>query len=414
MRLVKTVAVTNQKGGVGKTTTVVNLGAALAARGHDVCLIDLDAQSQLTLHLGIDVSPGRKTIYDVLTRGADLSSATVDLTEHLSVVPSEADLAAAEMEIVGRVGREQILSDSLTAGPLPYEFVLIDCPPSLGLLTLNALAAADELLIPLQAHFFGLQGLGRLFETVSLVRQRINPRLRIRGVVLCMFERQTRLAGEVVSDLTEFLASARGTDAPWADAQVFRSVIRRNVKLAECPSYAKTIFDYEPKSHGAEDYSALADEFLACFAPPPAAAPSRTPPVEADSAPIERVTADIVDRPAAPREPERHTAPIPTDLPAAPVAPPEQIAPGEPAAPAPPPGAAAPAPAEASDETYRPVPPRPTDDMVPLPAAAEPPPAAVPADEAPAAEAPTHEAPSPHVPSRPEPASAPSEVWPPK
>ena len=304
MPTVKVIAVINKKGGVGKTTTVVNLGAALAARGHDVCLIDLDAQSQLTLHLGVEVAPGQKTIYDVMTRGADLREAVVEVREHMAVVPSEVDLAAAEMELVGTVGREQVLADRLAKLDIPYEFVLLDCPPSLGLLTLNALAAADELFIPLQAHFFGLQGLGRLFETVSLVRQRINPSLRVGGVVFCMFERQTRLAGEVVADLAAFLSSARDSDAPWANARIFQNAVRRNVKLAECPSYGRSIFDYEPKSHGAEDYDALADEFLACFAPAEDApqphnasvsAPVEAEPVEAEQIEVEQVEAEPVE-----------------------------------------------------------------------------------------------------------------------
>lgn len=395
MRPVKTVAVINQKGGVGKTTTVVNLGAALAARGHDVCLIDLDAQSQLTLHLGVEVPQGGKTIYDVVTRGAALSSATVNLTEHLAIVPSEVDLVAAEMELVGAVGREQILADRLTARELPYEFVLIDCPPSLGLLTLNALAAADELLVPLQAHFFGLQGLGRLFETVSLVRQRINPRLRVGGVVLCMFERQTRLAGEVVSDLADFLASARGTDAPWAEARVFQSVIRRNVKLAECPSYGKTIFDYEPKSHGAEDYGALADEFLACFAPvstSPPPAPAGTPqgeadaprPVEVEAPPAESATVRADEDTAAPAEPNIQALP-----------------------------------ADGPDETYRPVPQRATEGVTTMPTAPEMPVPETPADlpraaETSAAETQANEKPSGGASSWSGPASAPSGTWPPE
>ena len=347
MRRVKIIAVTNQKGGVGKTTTVANLGAALAARGHDVCLIDLDAQSQLTLHFGVEVAPDGKTVYDILTRGADLLSAAVNVREHLSVVPAEPDLAAAEMELVGTVGREQVLADCLGKDELPYEFVLIDCPPSLGLLTLNALAAADELLIPLQAHFFGLQGISGLFETVSLVRQRINPRLRVGGVLFCMFDRRTRLAEEVVSDLTQYIESARGTDAPWAQAKVFKNAIRRNVKLAECPSYGKTIFDYEPKSHGAEDYSALADEFLACFAEPVVPepvvvhsatgesprVPSRGVPVCEDPSSLPVVLGDTSQEspPSCPKEPlgvepEGFVAPAPT---------PEPVQPAEPDVPEP-------------------------------------------------------------------------------
>ena len=282
------------------------------------------------------MAPGGKTIYDILTRGADLPSAAVSVREHLAVVPSEPDLAAAEMELVGTVGREQVLADRLAAQDLPYEFVLIDCPPSLGLLTLNALSAADEVLIPLQAHFFGLQGLSGLFETVSLVRQRINPRLRVGGVLFCMFDRRTRLAEEVVSDLTQYIESARGTDAPWAQAKVFKNAIRRNVKLAECPSYGKTIFDYEPKSHGAEDYSALADEFLACFAEPVVPepvvvhsatgesprVPSRGVPVCEDPSSLPVVLGDTSQEspPSCPKEPlgvepEGFVAPAPTPAP---------------------------------------------------------------------------------------------------
>ena len=283
MPAVKVIAVINQKGGVGKTTTVANLGQAIARRGHEVCLIDLDPQSQLTLHLGADVGSETAGIYDLLISGAALSSCATSVSEHLALIPSVIDLAAAEMELIGTVGREQILGDRLSEQDLPYEFVLIDCPPSLGILTLNALAAADEIIIPLQAHFLALQGLGRLLETVSLVQRRINPRLRVGGVVLCMFERHTRLAGEVAADLGAFFAEARGSDVPWADARIFQTVIRRNVKLAESPSYGKTIFDYEPNSHGAEDYAALAEEFLACYCPAPSVAePSRPAPPTAE------------------------------------------------------------------------------------------------------------------------------------
>jgi len=259
---VKVLAVINQKGGVGKTTTVANLGSALADRGVRVCLIDLDPQAHLTLHYGIE--PGEAlSMYDVLTGNKPLLEAAVNGKEkNVAVVPSVIDLAAAEIELVGTVGREQILRDSLRDTPLLFDLVMIDCPPSLGLLTLNALAAADEVIIPLQPHFLALQGLGKLLETVSLVQRRINPPLRVGGVVLCMYESNTRLSGEVVADVTQFLEAGRGSNAPWANARVFESVIRRNIKLAECPSYGKTIFSYEPGSRGAEDYAALADEFI--------------------------------------------------------------------------------------------------------------------------------------------------------
>lgn len=264
---VKTIAVINQKGGVGKTTTVANLGAAIAAAGRNICLIDLDPQAHLTLHYGIEPTDETKTVYDLLTGSSDLASATVKVNERLSVIPSTIDLAAAEVELVGTVGREQILRDHLRDADVPYELAIIDCPPSLGLLTLNALAAADEVLIPLQPHFLALQGLGKLLETVSLVQRRINPGLRVGGVVLCMYESTTKLSGEVLADLTGFFEAARQTASPWSNTKILSTVIRRNVKLAECPSYGRTIFDYEPHSRGAEDYRALGEEFLSVFAP---------------------------------------------------------------------------------------------------------------------------------------------------
>lgn len=260
---VKVYAVINQKGGVGKTTTVANLGAVIASRGHKTCLIDLDPQAHLTLHFGIDSDSVKATTYDVLVGQTPLESAAITVTPQLSVVPSIIDLAAAEVELVSKVGREQILRDRLSASPPGYELVMIDCPPSLGLLTLNALAAADAVLIPLQPHFLALQGLGRLFETILLVKERINPALKVAGVIFCMYETTTRLAAEVAADLEQFIDAARDSDMPWSDARIFTQRIRRNIKLAECPSHGKTIFDYDPHSLGAEDYIALADEFLA-------------------------------------------------------------------------------------------------------------------------------------------------------
>ncbi|MDP6637191.1 MAG: AAA family ATPase [Phycisphaerae bacterium] len=267
MRDVQTLAIINQKGGVGKTTTVANLGAAIAARGKRLCLVDMDPQAHLTLHVGLEPGANNPGLYEVLTGDASMSDAAVKLNENLSAVPSVIDLAAAETELVTVVGREQILNDRLAGCNSDYDYVMIDCPPSLGLLTLNALAAADYVFIPLQAHFLALQGLGMLLETVALVQQRINPRLKVGGVILCMHEKQTRLAGEVVADLEEFLNSARDTNVPWSEASIFKTAIRRNIKLAECPSYGKTIFDYDPYSHGAIDYDSLAEEFMAFFSP---------------------------------------------------------------------------------------------------------------------------------------------------
>ncbi|OPX23923.1 MAG: hypothetical protein B1H04_03200 [Planctomycetales bacterium 4484_123] len=258
----RTIAVTNQKGGVGKTTTVANLGAALAQHGLDVCLLDLDPQAHLTMHFGIDPSSAPATMYEVLTAEVPLSRAAVLAEPHLTIVPSVIDLAAAEVELAGVVGREQVLADALAAEPLPYELLLVDCPPSLGLLTLNALAAAKEVLIPLQPHFLALQGLGKLLETVALVQRRINPALRVFGIVLCLYESGTRLAAEVAEDVRQFLAAARASECPWSQTRIFTTRVRRNIKLAECPSHGTTIFRYDPLSRGAEDYQALAEEFL--------------------------------------------------------------------------------------------------------------------------------------------------------
>ena len=253
-------------------------------------------------------------MYDVLTSDMDIASAATEVTPHLSVISSEIDLAAAEIELVSTVGREQILRDRLLSGSLDRDFVMIDCPPSLGLLTLNALAAADEVLIPLQPHFLALQGLGKLLETVSLVQQRINPNLKVSGVVICMFDSNTRLANEVVADLREFFESTRDANLPWSKARIFKTPVRRNIKLAECPSYGKTIFQYEPSSNGATDYNALADEFLAV---PELASPQ--PVVEsANPAPAEipHTMQSQPEMPATELSPQQIQQPTPIEPPA--------------------------------------------------------------------------------------------------
>jgi len=299
MRVVRVFAVINQKGGVGKTTTVANLGAVVASRGHRTCLIDLDPQAHLSLHFGIEPAGGAPNVYDVMMDNAQLDLAMVEVGPNLQLLPSVIDLAAAEVELVGTVGREQILRDRLRGCDLPCELVLIDCPPSLGLLTLNALAAADEVLIPLQPHFLALQGLGKLLETISLVQQRINPKLRVAGIVFCMYETATRLAAEVTADLAGFISKARGTGLPWSAAKIFRRKIRRNIKLAECPSHGQTIFDYDPHSHGAEDYLALADEFLVSALKPVAEKPRLHEPGHAPGAPSSETRQDgTSDRPS--------------------------------------------------------------------------------------------------------------------
>jgi len=257
---VRSIAVMNQKGGVGKTTTVVNLGAALADSGRRVCLVDLDPQAHATLHLGVDPHPDQPSIYDVLTERKSLGDVRRQLSENLWLVGSSLDLAGAEIELAGVVGREVILRDKLRADPAEFDYLLVDCPPSLGILTLNALTAVDEVFIPLQPHFLALHGLSKLLETIELVAARLNPSLRLTGIVLCMYDVSTRLAAEVSEDVERFLSAASDRPACWSGAKTFRTRIRRNVRLAEAPGHGQTIFQYAPQCHGAEDYRQLAEE----------------------------------------------------------------------------------------------------------------------------------------------------------
>jgi chromosome partitioning protein len=258
----RTIAVINQKGGVGKTTTTVNLAAALALSGKRVCVIDLDPQAHASTHLGVELDGTLPSLYDVLVANKPLADIRRQVEENLSLVPSDINLAAAEVELAGIVGREVILREAMAADAEEFDFVLMDCGPSLGVLTLNALAAADEVFIPLQPHFLALHGLSKLLETTALVARRINAKLVVSGVVVCLYDAATKLAQEVVTDLSEFLAKSRGANVPWANAKVFGTKIRRNIKLAECPSFGKSVFVYAPKSPGAADYAALANEVL--------------------------------------------------------------------------------------------------------------------------------------------------------
>lgn len=276
------IAVMNQKGGVGKTTTTANLGAALAEAGKRVCLIDMDPQSHLSINYGIEPEKVEKSLYTMLIEDGSFLEAMQRLDKRVAIVPSSIDLAAAEVELVNVQGRETLLRSRIESAQHDFDFVLLDCPPSLGLLTINGLAAATDVIIPMQPHFLALQGVGKLLETVQLVSAQLNPALKVAGIVLTMFDSQTKLSSEVVRDLQEFITAAKGQDLPWSDAVLFKTRIRRNIKLAESPSFGQTIFQYEPASNGAQDYRALAREVLQLFK-----APKPSTPVPATAAPAE-------------------------------------------------------------------------------------------------------------------------------
>ena len=261
----KIISLMNQKGGVAKTTTATNIGAALARDGRRVLMVDLDPQSHLTLHLGLEPD-GARGAYGVLSGQCQIQHALHKVASKLYCMPSHLDMAAAEVELAGVQGRERIMGDALYRVRKYFDYIIFDCPPSLGVLTLNALTCSSHVLIPLQAHFFALQGVGKLLETVGLVRQHLNHQLSVLGFVLCMYDSGTKLAVEVESDLQQFVDGSRGQGQPWSDSVLFRTRIRRNIKLAESPSHGRSIFDYAPLSNGATDYRNLATEIAMYFA----------------------------------------------------------------------------------------------------------------------------------------------------
>jgi chromosome partitioning protein len=270
----RSIAVINQKGGVGKTTTAVNLSAALAAEGQSVCLIDLDPQAHASLHLGWlpQESPtvdstlptgSYGTIYDVLVGNARLKDVACEVRPNLTLIPAHLDLAAAETELAGEVGREMILRQQLLHYTSRFDYLIIDCPPSLGVLTINALVAVREVFLPMQPQFLALHGMSKMLGTLELVARRLNPGLQLTGVVFCMHQSGTRLASEITRDVTEFFSAVDDPRCPWARARVFNARIRRNIRLAEAPSHGQTIFEYARSSNGADDYRMLAHEVIA-------------------------------------------------------------------------------------------------------------------------------------------------------
>src|SRR5919109_2428065 len=244
------IAIINQKGGSGKTTTSVNLGAYLATFGRTVLLIDLDPQSNSTIHLGLKPHEIEMSVYDVMMYDKPFSE-VIRRTEidNLFIAPANINLSGAEIELAGTVGREMALRDAVERIENRYDYMLIDCPPSLGLLTVNALTIAKEIIIPVQTEFFALEGMGKLLQTVEIVRKRLNRDLRITGIIPTMFDVRTNLSREVMEKIGEYFGE-----------KVYRTKIRKNVKLAEASSHGKPIALYDPRSTGAEDYESLSRE----------------------------------------------------------------------------------------------------------------------------------------------------------
>ena len=249
--MARIIAVCNQKGGVAKTTTSVNLAAGLAYYKKKVLLLDLDPQGNASSGLGVNKNALEHSTYDVLVNFVPIDKITIEINKKLSLVPAKVELAGAEMELVSAISRESRLKNALEEVRDQYDYIIIDTPPSLGLLTLNALTAADSFLVPIQCEYFALEGLSQLLSTIKIVQKNLNPKLEMEGILMTMFDNRTNLANQVVADVKENFKD-----------KVFKTIIPRNVRLSEAPSFGMSIIDYDIKSKGAETYLALAKEVI--------------------------------------------------------------------------------------------------------------------------------------------------------
>ena len=246
------IAVANQKGGVGKTTTAINLAACLSVKGKKVLLIDMDPQGNTTSGVGIDKNELESTIYDLMIGESSISDCIVEnVFEDMDLIPTNVDLAAAEIELIGVERKEFILKDEIDFVKDKYDFIIIDCPPALSMLTINAMTTADSVIVPIQCEYYALEGLSQLLHTINLVSERLNPTLAIEGIVFTMYDGRTNLSQQVVENVRVNLGG-----------NVYDSIIPRNIRLAEAPSYGLPIIKYDPKSAGAEAYMALATEVI--------------------------------------------------------------------------------------------------------------------------------------------------------